>query len=303
MASPARESATDVRRITLDADGITLSALLSEPVEAPPRAVVVALHGGGMNADYFTGPAHPSLSLLSLGAALGLTVLAVDRPGYRASAARLPAGLGVSEQAGLLRAALDDFAARYETGAGFFLLAHSYGGKVALVAAAEHPPQRLIGLDISGCGYAYAIDPGQVSKALERGWVPKSWGPLRLYPPGTFGAGRRLVEPMPHAERAELTRWPGLFRATAPGVEAPVRLTFAEHEAFWRHDDVALADLTAWFTAARHITVDRQSGAGHNISLGWAARSYHLRAIAFLESCLVPHEALPAAHADPDPRP
>nr|BFE73882.1 hypothetical protein GCM10020092_071830 [Actinoplanes digitatis] len=32
--------------------------------------------------------------------------------------------------------------------------------------------------------------------------------------------------------------------------------------------------------------MDRQPDAGHNISLGWAARSYHLRAFAFLEECL-----------------
>ncbi|MFJ1749686.1 alpha/beta hydrolase [Streptomyces sp. NPDC088116] len=300
MASPAHEPAVGVRRITLDAAGVTLSALLSEPVDTPPRAVVVALHGGGMNAGYFAGPAHPRLSLLSLGAGLGLTVLAVDRPGYRASAARLPAGLGVREQAGLVRAALDDFAARFATGAGFFLLAHSYGGKVALVTAAEHPPQRLIGLDISGCGHAYTVDPGQLSKELQRGWSPKSWGPLRLYPPGTFGMGRGIVEPMPERERAGLARWPVLFRATAPRIEAPLRLTFAEYEGYWRHDDATLADLAAQFTAARHITVDRQPGSGHNISLGWAARAYHLRALAFLESCLVPHEA---ARADPDHRP
>ncbi|MFE7898058.1 alpha/beta hydrolase [Streptomyces sp. NPDC057424] len=295
MAPPAREPAADTRRITLDADGIALSALVSEPAGAPPRAVVVALHGGGMNADYFAGPAHPGLSLLSLGARLGFTVLAVDRPGYRASAARLPDGLGTAEQAGLLVAALDDFAARYPTGAGFFLLAHSYGGKVALVVASGRPSRRLIGLDISGCGYTYAIDPGQLSKALERGWSPKSWGPLRLYPPGTFGVGRGIVEPMPHAERAELARWPALLRTVAPGVEAPLRLTFAEHEAFWRHDEAALADLTGRFSTVARIAVDRQPEAGHNISLGWAARSYHLRALAFLESCLVPDETVLAA--------
>ncbi|MEU3090285.1 alpha/beta hydrolase, partial [Streptomyces massasporeus] len=216
MALPTCEPAADIRPITLDANGIVLSALLSVPADAKPRAVVVALHGGGMNAGYFTGPAHPWLSLLSLGASLGFTVLAVDRPGYRASAARLPNGLGVTEQAELLTAALGDFAARYATGAGFFLLAHSYGGKVALVTAAEQPPRRLLGLDISGCGYAYATDPGQLSKMLERGWPPKSWGPLRLYPPGTFGTGRGLIEPMPLAERRELAGGGGAARGARP---------------------------------------------------------------------------------------
>ena len=49
----------------LDAGGITLSGLLAEPPDEP-RAVVVGLHGGGMDARYFDGQAHPSLSLLTL---------------------------------------------------------------------------------------------------------------------------------------------------------------------------------------------------------------------------------------------
>ncbi len=56
------------------------------------RATVVALHGGGMSAGYFDGQAHPDLSLLTLGARLGFTVLAVDRPGYGLSAGSCPAG-------------------------------------------------------------------------------------------------------------------------------------------------------------------------------------------------------------------
>jgi hypothetical protein len=30
-----------------------------------------------------------------------------------------------------------------------------------------------------------------------------------------------------------------------------------------------------------------QPGAGHNISLGWAARSYHLEVLSFAERCLL----------------
>jgi hypothetical protein len=104
---------------------------------------------------------------------------------------------------------------------------------------------------------------------------------------------------MPARERAELASRPRLFRSAAPRVRVPVRLTFAEHEAWWRQDADTLADLAEQFVAAPRVTVDRQLDAGHNISLGWAARSYHLRALAFLESCLVSrettHTELPAA--------
>ncbi|MET7622247.1 alpha/beta fold hydrolase [Streptomyces sp. NPDC005408] len=273
-----------MRRITLDAAGITLSALLSEPEHTAPRAVVVAVHGGGMTAGYFDGPAHPDQSLLTLGASLGYTVLAVDRPGYGHSAAALPEGQTLAEQTVLLRAALTDFSSRYQTGAGLFLLAHSFGGKLVLSTAADaEETPRFLGLDISGCGHRYAAVPGADGSSKD---TRRHWGPLRLYPPDTFRSCATLVAPMPEREAAELGRWPRLFPDIAPRIRVPVRLTFAEHERWWHHGEQDLADLGAQLSAAPRVRIDRQPDAGHNISLGLAARSYHLRALAFLEDCL-----------------
>ncbi|AKH85797.1 thioesterase [Streptomyces sp. CNQ-509] len=281
----------DPRPVVLEAAGIRLSALLSEPAgDRPPLATVVALHGGGMTASYFDARARPGLSLLELGATLGFAVLAVDRPGYGRSAARLPEGVSLSRQTRLLRAGLADFAERHPTGAGTFLLAHSYGGKLALsLAAAAGTGDRLLGLDVSGCGHRYAALPGATPGAgPSRRDTLRHWGPLRLYPPGTFRAGRGMTTPMPGREAAGLPRWPRLFARLAPRVRVPVRLTFAEHERWWRHGEPDLADLAGRFTASPRVQVDRQPGAGHNISLGWAARAYHLRALAFLTECLTP---------------
>jgi len=274
-----------VREITVDADGIPLSGLLSELPHTPPRAVVVAVHGGGMRAGYFHGRAHPDLSLLNLGPALGFTVLALDRPGYGRSATHLPAGQTQAEQSGTLHAALNGFARRNPVGAGFFLVAHSYGGKLALTAAADDIGDRFIGLDISGCGHRYAVDTEDLPHPHSLATRRLSWGPLHLYPPNTFAASRSLLSPIPEREWNEAAAWPSLFPGVARHVRVPVRLTFAEHEAWWRHDDEALAALTGMLSQAR-VIVDRQPAAGHNISLGWAARSYHLRALAFLEECL-----------------
>ncbi|MFC7303693.1 alpha/beta hydrolase [Streptomyces monticola] len=278
-----------VRRITLDAAGLTLSGLLAEPAGGAPRAVVVALHGGGMTAGYFDGQAEPQLSLLTLGASLGLTVLAVDRPGYGRSAPALPEGQSLAEQSDTLHAALDTFTDRYETGAGLFLLAHSYGGKLALTAAADDGRgERFTGLDVSGCGHRYAVTADELPGSHGRVDRRRSWGPLRLYPPGTFRCSQDVVAPMPLRERRELVGWPDRLPGLAARIRVPVRLTFSEYESLWRHDDEALAEIRALFGAARShgAVVERQRGAGHNISLGWAARAYHLRALAFLEECL-----------------
>ncbi|MEU6225961.1 alpha/beta hydrolase [Streptomyces sp. NPDC047042] len=279
-----------VRRITVDAAGLTLSALLSEPEHTPPRAAVVALHGGGLNAGYFDARARPGLSLLTLGSSLGYTVLALDRPGYGVSGERLPLGQRLADQAASVVAALQDFASRHDTGAGILLLAHSFGAKVALGTAAALADESLLGLDLSGIGHVYDGERRDLPEAVRNGGWRRNWGPLHLYPPGAFRPGAVPAEPMPTHESADVAHWPDRFHDLAPRVRVPVRLTFAEHESWWRHDPDALTELTGAFTSAPRVVVDRQPHAGHNLSLGWAARSYHLRALAFLEECLVPRE-------------
>ncbi|MFD3976299.1 alpha/beta hydrolase [Streptomyces cyaneofuscatus] len=302
MAEPAPRTPPPTHRITLDADGLPLSALLALPEHRPPRAVVVAVHGGGMRAGYFDSRARPGHSLLTLGAELGYTVLAVDRPGYGASAAHLPQGQSLADQAATLHAALAGFARTREQGAGHFVVAHSNGGKLALALAAGHEPGTgtgLVGLDISGLGTRPAVEPHDLPGPGRPGTWRRHWGPLRLYPPEAFGQCRGVVAPVPAREAREAARWPQMYPAIAARVSVPVRFTFAEQEQWWHQDEQALSALRAPL-AAPHVVIDRQPDAGHNISLGWASRTYHLKALAFLEQCLLAREtAAPTAPRTP----
>ncbi|MFD7401855.1 alpha/beta hydrolase [Streptomyces sp. NPDC059866] len=282
----------EVRPITLDAAGVSLSGLLAEPERSAPRATVVALHGGGMSAGYFDGQAHPDLSLLALGARLGFTVLALDRPGYGHSAARLPDGQTLAEQAVTVSSAIMEFGERCPTGAGVLLVGHSYGGKLALHLAADGSLESLLAVDVAGIGHRFAVDPGSLAQLHGVRQRRLNWGPLTLYPPGTFLASGRVVAPMPRREAEGVRDWPRLSDTLLPRVGVPVRLTFAEHEAWWRTTDDDLADLAGRFTGAPRVLVERLPGAGHNISLGWAARAYHLRVLAHLEEALTPPRRL-----------
>ncbi|MGW2640770.1 alpha/beta hydrolase family protein [Streptomyces sp. NPDC001348] len=279
---PSPTHSAGVRPLLLQAAGLTLSGLLAEPPDGPPRATVVAVHGGGMTAGYFDGQVHPDLSLLTLGARLGFTVLALDRPGYGRSAAQIPDGMLLDEQSDVLPAALDAFAERHAVGRGFLLLAHSYGGKLALMTVARTPG--LLALDASGIGHRFGIEPAD--RMRRRMDWERNWGPLGLYPPGTFRAAEALVAPMPVREASEVDLWPEMFEELAPRVDIPLRLTFAEHEGWWLHEEPDIADLTSRLTKAPVVRVEHLPGAGHNISLGRSARCYHLRALAFFEECL-----------------
>ena len=277
---------------------VELSGLLAEP-ETPPRALVLALHGGGMTAAYFHGRAHPDLSLLRLGRQLGFTVLALDRPGYGRSSGSLPQGQLLSEQAGTVYGALDDFAARHATGAGVFVVGHSFGLKLGLFLAAHSRGKELLGVDGSGAAYRYepALHPAAAQAELGAdgsvaGYASRSprelfWGSESLYPPGTFTPGMRPIAAVPEIESRESAQWPELLPGVAAEVRVPFQFSVAEHEQWWEVSDADLAEYRALFTAVPRLVVRRQPAAGHNISLGWAARSYHLNALAFAEQCLL----------------
>ncbi|MFD6619288.1 alpha/beta hydrolase [Streptomyces albidoflavus] len=296
--SPVAAAPTTVRTtsVVLDAGDARLSGLLAQGRGSAPPAVLVAVHGGGMRAGYFDSRARAGLSLLTLGAQLGYTVLAVDRPGYGASADRFPHGVTLAGQARLLRSALASFARSQETGAGFFVVGHSNGAKLALTLAADAPAARIIGVDVSGLGTRPAVTADELPGPAGHGDWRRHWGALRLYPPDAFRFGRELIAPVPAAEADEAADWPRTYPRLAARIEVPVRFTFAEQERWWLHDDAAVAELLRPLKTAK-AQVDRLADAGHNISLGWAARTYHLRVLAFLEECLLARDAAPAVSA------
>lgn len=278
----------------LHACGVELSGLLAQP-SSEPRALVVALHGGGMTARYFDGRAYPDISLLRVGPSLGFSILALDRPGYGRSCSALPEGQSLREQAEIVFAALDDFGLTHALGSGVFVIGHSYGLKVGIALAAHRRGDGLLGLDGSGAVYRYRpglqpAPPGadtEPSNFATRSPRELFWGSESLYPPGTFAPGVRPIAPVPSIESAESAGWPELLPALAAEVRIPFQFTVAEHEQWWETGDEAIDEYRALFTSAPTVSVRRLPHAGHNVSLGWAARSYHLSALAFAEQCLL----------------
>ncbi|MGE0387789.1 MAG: alpha/beta hydrolase family protein [Gammaproteobacteria bacterium] len=287
-----------VTEMRFPAAGIELSGIIAAPRDGAPRAVVFGLPGGGMRAGFFHSRAEPRLSLVSLGAALGFTVIALDRPGYGASANALGGRITMPDQARILYAMYDEYARAHPVGAGLCLVAHSFGMEVTLQMAALERGAELVGIDCSGVGIRF----GPELAAMRAGVPPERaiasrerqrelfWGPDALYPPGTISAANLPVADVPPVEALETQQWPDVYPALAREVRVPIRISMADHEQWWPIDPQTLAQTRALFVNSPRVEVAIQPHAGHNISLGRVARAYHLKAFAFFEECLLARE-------------
>jgi pimeloyl-ACP methyl ester carboxylesterase len=273
-----------------------MSALVAEAPE--PRAVVVAFHGGASTAAYFDCPGHPRLSLLRAGAGLGYTVIALDRPGYGASAPYPDAMQHPGQRIALAYGTVDKILGSSPRGAGLFLLAHSAGCELAVRMAVDERAEHagLLGLELAGTGLQYADDANEILKTATATTRPVGlrellWQPANLYPAEvlsgiTNSSTGALYE-------AEMTKdWPRQdFPALAGEVRVPVQFSVAEHERVWKSDPKALAEITAMFTGSPCFVINEQVRAGHNLSLSVSAAAYHLKVLSFVEDCVVARES------------
>ena len=268
----------------VDVDGVPMSALVREVRQ--PRAVLLALHGGAAVSRYFH---HPGRSLLDTAAALGYTVVALDRPGYGRSA-----GHGDFESAGhrvdLAYTAVERLTGA--RGAGVFVWAHSAGCELAVRMAADDRGRRLLGIEIAGTGRHLQPPARRILAAGARagGVAQLLWEPADLFPADVIG-GRSFTSPAPAYEATVLGDWaPRDFALRAAEVRVPVHYTLADHDRVWRNDPAAMADIAALFAASPRVVPHVQVRSGHNLSVGWTATAYHLRVLSFVEECVVATE-------------
>jgi len=270
-------------------DGVPMSALLAE---APnPRAVIVAIHGGGTTALYFDCPGHPGSSLLRAGAAHGYTVVALDRPGYGSSAPYPEAMAHPQQRVALAYGVVDRVLGERPRGAGLFLMAHSGGCELALRMASDEQRADPLGIELAGTGRHYHPAARDILKAATRDHRPAGlrellWHPTELYPPEVL-SGATVYPGAPPYEDQMVSNWARQdFPAIAPAVRVPVQFSVAEHEKVWQSDPPALAEIASLFSGAPRFQVNQQREAGHNISLGHTAAAYHSTVLSFADECV-----------------
>lgn len=270
-------------------DGVPMSALAAEAAE--PKAVIVAIHGGGTTAVYFDCPGHPPFSLLRTGAAAGFTVVALDRPGYGSSAPYPEAMARPEQRVDLAYGAVDRILKDRPRGAGLFLVGHSGGCELVMRMAADERGAGLLGIELAGTGRHYHPAARDILKTATRERRPAGlrellWHPENLYPPEVL-TGATVSPSAPAYEEQMVSNWTRQdFAALAPAVRVPVQFSIAEHEKVWQNDASAMTEIESLFSGSPRFTVHRQPGAGHNMSLGYAAPAYHAKVLAFADECV-----------------
>ncbi|WP_280461561.1 alpha/beta fold hydrolase [Nocardia carnea] len=282
------EGAPAVVERIVEVDGIPMSARCAEVDR--PRAVVVAVHGGATTARYFDPPGLPRLSLLRLGARLDFTVLALDRPGYGASEPYGDAFDAPDRRADATYRTIDALLGAKPRGAGVFLMAHSAGCDLAVNMAVDPRGSSLLGVELAGTGrrkHPEALRRIDEVRRTRRSTAVRDllWQPEAVYPPEIVG-GRAVSSASPPYESTVVREWPADFPRLAPRIQVPVRFSYAEYEQVWRCDPEALAEITGFFTACPRFVTYRQPDTGHNISVSYAAESYHRSVFSFVEDCV-----------------
>jgi pimeloyl-ACP methyl ester carboxylesterase len=280
---------TPIPRVVL-VDGVPMSGLLAEAPE--PRATIVAIHGGATTGLYFDCPGHPALSLLRTGVEHGVTVLALDRPGFGSSALYADEFTSTPRRIAAAYGAVDKILGDRERGAGIFLLAHSAGCELALRMAADDRGAELLGVEISGTGLAQtdaALDvlaSASLDRKIPTGLRQLLWEPAHLYPDGVDRAVRISNGPSGvRYEASVVTNWATDLPELAAQVRVPVRFSLGAHERVWQSGPDALQQVAALFTAAPRVEVYEQADGGHNLSLGHTAPDYHASVLAFIDEC------------------
>jgi pimeloyl-ACP methyl ester carboxylesterase len=268
------------------------------PAAAAQVPLVVAIHGGTYTSGYFD---IPGFSLLQRAAALGIPVIAVDRPGYLGSDHVEPGESIILANAVALDQVIGELWQEHGAGhAGVFLIGHSIGGAVTTAVAAGGPAWPLLGIAVSGCllrvpdGPRLAFDalpdvlmidlPGPMKDSV-------MFGPAWTHDPAMPELSHSCDTSVPRAELIDINNgWISRVRSVNAQVTVPVHARQGEFDALWITDAGQARDYAASFTAAPVVDGRLVLRAGHCVDFHHAGAALQLSQLAFALECSVPRD-------------
>lgn len=297
-------------------DGKTLTGMNHFPQNVPASRIsalplIVAVHGGSYTSDYFDVDENHSLRHIS--EALGIPVIAINRPGYHGTSPlpETPAESSfIKEQGDYLHRTILPFLWKEHASvlgvASIFLYAHSIGGAVSVVAASLHESEiahtsyPLCGISISGVGSnvkmlpieAFNKDPKELVGISIR--FPNDQkdmlmlGPVKLYDPAILEQTERLQHEVTIEELYDINvLWRGYWRKYAAEVGVSVLCTMGEYDELWNNSDQDVKDFADGFTKAPSVESRRLLSAPHCIELSLQGTGLILRTYGFAIECAV----------------
>ena len=268
-----------------------LSGLEVRP-SGPPKAIVLALHGGGYLAGYWD---YPGGSLLELAARRGMLGLAIDRPGYGAAKDK-PCNL--SQQAEIVLDLIEALR-RAEGGVPLLLAGHSMGGILSLMIAANARSSLIAAIDVCGVPLVF---PDHMLQAFAARTVDPAWthyppapaehvralfyGPDGTFEPEALAYDAKVSAPVPVAEFPDAATAPRTLPQIMPRITLPVRYSMSEFEASSRVDEEVAALAREGLRGSRRAEVRIQPATGHNISLHRVGGDFHRQMLDSFEAVI-----------------
>jgi pimeloyl-ACP methyl ester carboxylesterase len=271
------------------------SRLLAGPPAAADVPLVIALHGGTYTSTYFDIPGY---SLLDRAAALGVPIVAIDRPGYGGSTPLAPEESTILKNADVLDEVIGELWEAWGSNtSGVVLIGHSIGGAIVTAIAANRPTWPLLGMAVSGCLLQVPSDSRSQWSALPAismidlpvnmkdsvmfgpAWTYDTGMPQRSYPSNA---------PVPRAELIDITTtWVGRVRSVAAQVTVPVYSRQAEYDYLWITDAQQVREFGSAFTSSPHVDAQLVPSAGHCIDFHRQGAGFHLGELGFALQCCV----------------
>lgn len=278
------------------AQGMHFSGLQRIPGDAPAEPdvpLVIAVHGGTYTSSYFDVPGY---SLLDRAEALGIPLMAIDRPGYRDSSPVAPGDSIILKNAEVLDHLIAELWEQTGVGRpGVVLIGHSIGSATVTALAARQPEWPLLGIAISGSMLQVPPESGEAWVALPDQPVVElphdvknavMFGPDWTHTPDMPEASNVAAFTVPKAELIDITStWTDWVREVAARVTVPVYARQAEFDHLCITDAEQVELFGKAFVASPRVDARLFLSAGHCIDFHRLGGAFQLGQLAFALEC------------------
>jgi pimeloyl-ACP methyl ester carboxylesterase len=268
-------------------------ARLPAGARAAHAPLVVAIHGGTYSSAYFDVPGY---SLLDRAAAVGIPILALDRPGYGDSPLLPGDGGTIRGQAAYLASALEDAWRRHGGGAsGMVLIGHSIGGAIAASIASKPEGLPLLGVAISGVGLRTPTQHQSMWNSLPDTPIVEMPTPMKdqlmFGPPGSFDASMPAAShvanrPVPRAELVDIVgTWRDAVHDVLGAIAVPVHYRQAEIDHLWIVDRGEIDGFAQALSNSPRVDAAMLLGTGHCMDFHNIGPAFQLQQLGFALQC------------------